>query len=771
MDITLLQSYIAFKAPSPRNMLFLSDPSHILPTSGQIAILDRKFDIIVYENDLQIRNALERFKDDMQDKRFCIVSPKDGDEDALISDYIARSTIIPVNPQVLLEFLQKGYAWSEEVNQLRDSDFWENIEKLQKYREALPGYISSVECNNLILSALLNVDFSKALLPTEAIGLQRKLDNDEQINQLRKKYPDLVGALEQMVRESIPLMAKIGKDEDLAKLLWIAYSLAQRNDNYELFLPRILGGEIWHKYGEMPLDKATEICEQLIERDPERVVEQIKIVEEWLEQDEERMRIFRDWIGVSSESLVKTAEFAASERIFCAPLKDALRTVARALVSSSSIVITPQLREKILRNVTTRHIFLLDDTTYMRMRDTFDAFTRLCEFLDLVAEIRQKKWWQSKEQRDDIELWMQEIYPKYISRIELLRDRIETLNFRCDLLSSALMDKIIGDARQVLASLGESFVDLIQKHYPLWTMGIETYKPILTTDFISKVFQPYFDKYIADDDQAAYIIVFDGMRWDQWELLRPKILQTFQGRLALEDVVPMLATLPSTTEWARKTIFAGAFPMDFSGESESELLESALGVGQVTQVQTYGEAPGKRDKVLEFLGETSQIKPIIFSLIDMKVHSTMQNMVTLHDEVDVNFDNTIHPYLEKIPQNSLVFILSDHGFVELGTKGIIAPNRDEADPHRRYLGLRSFNPRGDLPASDFIFFSTENIRMPAVSNIVKYGFARPGRFITSAREQESGRAIRYAHGGVSMQEMIIPCAIFTPKSKGQLTMF
>ncbi len=778
MDLTLLQSYIAFKAPSPRNMLFLFDQSRILPDSGNFTVLTRNFDIISYESDLQIRNVLEKHKDDMQDKRFCIVSSRSDDENLLISDYIARSYCISVTPQALLEFAQKGYHWSDEVNQLRGSDFWENMDRLQKFREALPGYISSVECNNVILSAVLNVDLSRALLPSEAIGLQRKLDNDENIAQLRKKYPDLVDALEQMVREAIPLVAKIGQDEDLAKFLWISYSLAQRNDNYELFLPRILGREIWQKYGEIPLSRAREICEQLIDRDTERVIDQIKIVEEWLSQDKERMRVFKDWLGISSGSFVKTAEFAATERIFCIPLKESLRTIARAMVSSSAAsAMTPQLREEILKNITTRHIFLQDDTTYMRLRDTFDAFSWLCEFLDLVSEIRKKDWWRSKERRDDIDLWTREIYPKYLSRVELLRDRIDTLNFRCDLLSSALMQTVVKNARQILTSLGESFADLIQKHYPLWVMGVETPRPILTADFISRVFQPLFDRYIRDEQQSAYIIVFDGMRWDEWELLRPMILQTFQGKLALEDVIPLIAILPSTTEWARRAIFAGTFPADFSSEGESELLETALGAAEVAQVQTSGEAPGKRDKILGFLEDASQIKPIIFSLIDVKLHSMMHNMVTLHEEVEVNFNNTIQPHLEKIPSNSLVFILSDHGFVELMGKGIKAPDRKEADLHRRYIGFKSFSPRNDISTSDFIFFSTENIRMAQPlakreqGRILKYGFARPGRFITSAREQESNHPIRYAHGGVSAQEMIVPCAIFTPKSRGQLTMF
>jgi hypothetical protein len=737
-----------------------------------LTVLERKFDVIYYENDLQIRNALERYKDNVHERRFCIVSSKNDEENLFIWDYIARSSYILITPQILLEFSQKGYSWSEEVNQLHGDDFWLHIEKLQKFRENLPRYISPIECNNLILSAILNIDLSRALLPTEAIGLQRKLESDEKIGQLRKKYPDLVNALERLVGDAVPLIAKIGQDEDLMKLLWVSYSLAQRNDNYELVLPRILGQEIWRKYGEISLDKAQEICEQLIERDPERVIEQIKVVEEWLGKDEERMRVFRDWLGVNSGSFVKTAEFAATERIVCIPLREALRTVARAIMSSpTSIAITPQLREDILKNITTKHIFLQDNTTYMRLRDTFDAFTYLCDFLDLVDTVKKKTWWQSTDRRDDIELWAREIYPKYLSRVELLRDRIETLNFRCDLLSSALMQKVIDEASQILNSLGESFADLIQKHYPLWLMEIEKPRPLLTSDFISEVFQPLFEKHIKNDQQAAYIIVFDGMRWDQWELLRPMILQTFQGKLALDDVIPLVAILPSTTEWARKAIFAGVLPSEFASKNESKLLETALGTRQVSQVQTSSEAPAKRDRVLAFLEETSQIKSLIFSLIDLKLHSMMQNMVTLQEEVEVNFNNTIQPYLEKIPSDSLVFILSDHGFVELMGKGIIAPDKKEAEPHRRYIGLRSFSPRGDISNADFVFFSSDNIRMPSDSGILKYGFARPGRYITSTKEQESGRKIRYAHGGVSAQEMIVPCAVFTPKGKGQLTMF
>ncbi|HGE72417.1 TPA: hypothetical protein ENX78_16370, partial [Candidatus Poribacteria bacterium] len=77
MDIDLIQSYIAFKSPSPRPLLVLIDRSQILPIDGILNILDRNFLIVPYENDLQIRDVLEKYKDNMQDKRFCIVTSKE----------------------------------------------------------------------------------------------------------------------------------------------------------------------------------------------------------------------------------------------------------------------------------------------------------------------------------------------------------------------------------------------------------------------------------------------------------------------------------------------------------------------------------------------------------------------------------------------------------------------------------------------------------------------------------------------------------------------
>lgn len=766
-DLDLIQSYIAFKSPALKRFIFVSDPSGIMPVEGELYILNRYFKIVLYETDLQLRSELEAFKDSAENRNFCIVSSKTEQENILISDYIARSNYVKITPQSVMEFAQGVYNWTEELNQLKGNDFWNLFEKLKRLRESRSGPISSRECVYIMLSAILDLDLFKPLSVSSAIELQKRLETDENLIHMSNRYPDLIRELKKKIQEVLPIVVKVEHDKDLIKFLWLSYSLHQHTDSYELIISRVLGQDIWQRYGNIQFEKVAEICKYILSQETTQSIEQIKSLEDWLTEEEDRVQSLKTWIGLSN--VQKSISYAAKESYLCLTTKEALRVIARALVSSSEPIMSTQQRSDILKNINSRHLFNLDDTDYMHIRDTFREFDCLCELLNLMNEVKKKEWWSSKEARTDIHIWTQEIYPNYLSRFELLRDKIETLNFKCDLLTPSLLEKITKEANSMLSTFNESFTLLIKERYCSWVAKSEKY-PIFVTDFINEIFKPFFAKYKGEASNV-YIIIFDGMRWDEWELLKPRILKIFQGKMALEDVIPLLSILPSTTEWTRKSIFAGTFPKYFVSQNEDELLGTALGLDGSISIKMSGEQPEQREFVASFIEEERQIKPIIFSLIDIKAHSSKQNLVTLYEEVEVNFNNTIQPFLEKIQPDSLVFILSDHGFVELVGKGIVAPDREIADPHRRYVVMKNDIQDNGLLSSEFVFFRPESINMPYEQPSARYGFAKPGRFLISVKEQQSGRTLRYAHGGISMQEMIVPCAVFTPKAKGQLTIF
>ena len=307
--------------------------------------------------------------------------------------------------------------------------------------------------------------------------------------------------------------------------------------------------------------------------------------------------------------------------------------------------------------------------------------------------------------------------------------------------------------------------------------------PLLVTDFLDVLFMPFYEEYIRTPTQSAFIILFDGMRWDGWNAIRTRMLQTFGGKLALEKTVPLLSTLPTTTEFSRRALVSGLFPSDaITGDSEvaenwQKLVSLAFARRQIYEVQAITVHEQNLNQLVQLIEDSEvKVKVINFTLFDHKLHESKQNLSTLYEEVLVNFDDIIQPCLERIPSNSLVFILSDHGLIEIKGKAQPMPFED-TEGGRRYLGLKSSVRPSDMPTNT-VFFDADDIKMPRNSGIVQYGFATSNTHLTtketSTAEGFSSFASylgRYAHGGVSMQEMIVPCSIFVPKGRGQLELW
>ena len=798
IDRKLLENYIASKLPFPSDLIFIADESAIFPQDGSLNILNRTYPIVFFDNALQLRDVLEKCKDNLNGERFCIISQKSEEEEIPVLDYIFRSGYLKVTPKDILEFAQGGYQWTSEVNQLHGRDFWEAFELLTQFRLKLDRDISPTECANVVLSALLDVDLTGELSNRDAIELWRGLDEDD--NLISEKYPRLWRMLSRRVREAIPMMEKLEVDTDFVYFLWTINSLDKHRGIYDLFLPHIFGERIWQKYASTPISEIKQFCGDLIKNDPRRVIEQIKQTEFWLTQDSERLRLFDSCVGVDEIDLQRTAEFAATERTFCVPMREALCHLAKHLCLSLDLL-EPRLVDYVLNNIRRKHLFLQDDTTYLRIRDTFEAFAKLIELSRLLREIEGKNWLRKDELQFRLSPWG-EIYPQYFAKLEYLIDRFELLNFRCELLSEALVKQISAKVDELFVSYNKAFANLIQSRYAHWVRGIRNEEivpnsqfhegmpsnevkgiPLLVTDFLDVLFMPFYEEYIRTPTQSAFIILFDGMRWDGWNAIRTRMLQTFGGKLALEKTVPLLSTLPTTTEFSRRALVSGLFPSDaITGDSEvaenwQKLVSLAFARRQIYEVQAITVHEQNLNQLVQLIEDSEvKVKVINFTLFDHKLHESKQNLSTLYEEVLVNFDDIIQPCLERIPSNSLVFILSDHGLIEIKGKAQPMPFED-TEGGRRYLGLKSSVRPSDMPTNT-VFFDADDIKMPRNSGIVQYGFATSNTHLTtketSTAEGFSSFASylgRYAHGGVSMQEMIVPCSIFVPKGRGQLELW
>ena len=788
IDSSWIESYLRDSVPTPGGWLFIHDTSRIFPSLHVLKLFDREYEVIFFEGDLRIRQSLERYKDDPEPSAACIVSRQPHETNLQILDYIVRSQSVEMTPQSILEFAQPGYSWTHSVNQLCGDDFWTLFERLQTYRLNYPRSMTPAEATNLLLSAQLDVDLRANLSVREAIEIWQQMEGDTDLIAWGEKYPRLFQSLNLKVRAALPLMDKLEGDSDFVHFLWTSYSLAQHNEDYDLFLPELFGDTIWKKYGNTPPEEVWRACPQLIRSDPERVMDQIRQTEIWLTQDQQRLELFQQWVGLDASNLSKTIEYVKKEILFCVPVREALRLLAAQLCHFPESLDVAEIH-KIIENIQRRHLFQANAVNYLRIKDVFRAFADLVALNQLIARAERKSWLaegdRSQAQNQvvlnpdkigDVADWGDQAD---LSKVELMAAELEQLNFQCDFLPPPVIGEVLGRVKGLIDEYNMEFTQRIATSFPAWTI-LNRDKPLLTVDFLELLFLPRYQQYLQERSRSAYIFMFDGMRWDIWETIKPKVLSTFQGRLALDGVFPLVSILPSTTGYNKYAIFTGEFP---NGDADNDWRDALIPAFQkrgIHGVRWISDSGNNQAEILALIeADDVPVKIFNFTFVDQKLEQVTQSLSTVCEEIKVNFELLVQPYLERIPSDSLIFLISDRGFIESTDYRELSEEvfqiSSSATHHQRYISLPSLPTCADL--ADFVFFSADQIGLQPTGDTLHYAFAT-GRtqILPSTNAQLRNDLLplepaRYAHGGVSMQEMIIPCVVFVPTAKGQLEIF
>jgi len=249
------------------------------------------------------------------------------------------------------------------------------------------------------------------------------------------------------------------------------------------------------------------------------------------------------------------------------------------------------------------------------------------------------------------------------------------------------------------------------------------------------------------DKSRIWILIFDGMRLDSWnEVIKPILSSKFE--IGEEKIY--LCPLPSCTNIARISLLAGNLPSEwenYQGDrtSDHNILASRL-FGLSRQ-------EGKRDLRIITASETDYAQRkldfellrsynvLIYNLSDDWIHSYSDDVWELNQEIKGKLERNILFDLEgRIGKGDYIFITSDHGFIELDRKNEIKIKSDELkDQHLiSYRYLKDFEHHAGLKVQ----YSKET-------------------FFTVARGRkwfgrERGKFNRYSHGGISLDEMVVP---------------
>jgi len=345
------------------------------------------------------------------------------------------------------------------------------------------------------------------------------------------------------------------------------------------------------------------------------------------------------------------------------------------------------------------------------------------------------------------------------------------------------------EMREILQSqkqeANNEFFKFISKNYTRWINPKSGDVPVLSHSlFQSKVF-PHLEK-----GTPLFFVLIDNLRFDQWKAIQPIFAESF--RVVSEDT--FYSILPTATQYCRNAIFAGLMPVDIEKQSPMQWKNDDEEGGKNLHEEEFFRGQLKRlkkdnlrfsyTKVLNHqAGQdlvnnihnmmSNDLNIIVYNFVDMLSHARTEMEVLKElasDETSYRsitsswFEHSpLHQALKKIADKKINLILAtDHGTVRVKTPCKVIGDK-QTTTNLRYKHGRNLN----YEAKDVLAFRDPReagLPVPTVNS--SFIFARGDGFLCYPNNYNyyaNYYRNTFQHGGISMEEMIVPVIRMTNK--------
>lgn len=326
------------------------------------------------------------------------------------------------------------------------------------------------------------------------------------------------------------------------------------------------------------------------------------------------------------------------------------------------------------------------------------------------------------------------------------------------------------------------FFKFIRKNYQDWFTLND--KPT----FSHTLFKDYVVPNL-DTDNGTLWVVIDNLRYDQYRVIEPLINNYYKK----DEEHSYFSILPTATQYARNAIFSGLMPLDMekqhpeywkndTDEGGKNLFESEFLTEQIKRLRLninheyYKIVSLKDGKELaaNYNGtKQNDLTVVVYNFVDMLSHSKTEMEVIKELAGDDKayrsltlswFRNSpLFDIIQKAQQlGQKLIVTTDHGTINckhptkvIGDKNISANLRYKTGRSLSYEEKDVFAVRNPKD----IFLPSITFNSPFVFAKEDLFFAYPNNYNHFVKYFRN----TYQHGGVSLEEMIIPCSIYSPK--------
>lgn len=315
--------------------------------------------------------------------------------------------------------------------------------------------------------------------------------------------------------------------------------------------------------------------------------------------------------------------------------------------------------------------------------------------------------------------------------------------------------------------------------------GANDDRPMMSHDIFKKVIFPLLDK-----GEKVFLIVIDNFRLDQWRMLAGEIGDMFDI-----DEQTYISILPTATQYARNAIFSGLMPQQIAkmfpelwvDEDEDE----GKNLNEAPLIQTQLERYRRRntfsyhkvndsaggEKLMQQFKNMSQndLNVVVINFIDMLSHARTESKMVRELANDESAYRSIsmswfrHSVLSELfsalsQTDYRIILTTDHGSIRTDHPVKIVGDRNTNTNLRYKLGKSLAYDSKDI----FVIKDPSKAQLPAPNISTSYVFATGNDFF--AYPNNYNYYVQYyrdtfQHGGISMEEMIIPLVTMRGRKK------